>query len=73
MIADERVTFCRICEAACGLRAEIGADGTVTRLRPTASIRSAEVSPAAKACASTRSPPIRGASSAHSGETPAAR
>ena len=29
-----RLTYCRICEAACGLIAELGPDGRPTRLRP---------------------------------------
>lgn len=32
--AQTHSTYCRICEAACGLRAEVGATGKVSRLRP---------------------------------------
>src|SRR3954469_17747282 len=32
-MVDDRVTFCRICEARCGLGATVE-DGVVTRLRP---------------------------------------
>ncbi len=34
MATDEVRTFCRVCEAACGLVAERDADGTPVRLRP---------------------------------------